>query len=203
MKKITLFCFLISFASISSVQAVSIGLNPSSESINLGNMTTVDIVISGLQESPLDEIVSAFDLDISFNQSILSAKDLVFGSFFGDLEDFEVLFSSDIDSTPGVIDLAVLSFLSDSELAALQPDSFVLATLAFTAIDSGNSALDFILDSEFGIDIKGKNAAILNNIVSNTANINVTVVPLPPTFLLFGSSLFILISKKNWKFFSA
>jgi hypothetical protein len=202
MKKITIFCFLISFASISSVQAISIGLNPSSESINLGDMTTVDIVISGLQETPLDEIVSAFDLDISFNQNILSAKDPIAGAFFGD-PDFDVLFSSDIVSTPGVIDLAVLSFLSDSELAALQTDSFVLATLAFTAIDSGSSSLGFILDSQFGIDIKGKNAAILNDIVSNTANIDVTVVPLPPTFLLFGSSIFILMSKKYWKNFSA
>lgn len=205
MKKITIFCFLISFGSlapVSLVQAISINFNPSSQSVNLGDMPTVDIVISGLKEANPDEIVSAFDLDISFNQNVLAAKDPVFGSFLGDSLFAEALFSSDIVSTPGIIDLAGLSFLSDDELATLQPDSFVLATLAFTVIESGTSPLSFILDPQFGLDIKGRNAAILDNLVAETASIDVTPIPLPPAILLFGFSLLILISKKRRKLFS-
>jgi hypothetical protein len=209
MKKITILCFLISFGSfvpVSLVQAISINLNPSSQSANVGDMPTVDIVISGLEETNLDEIVSAFDLDVSFNQNVLAAKDPVFGSFLGDPLFAEALFSSDIVSAPGIIDLAGLSFLSDVELDALQPDSFVLATLAFTVIESGTSPLSFILDPQFGLDIKGRNAAILDDLVADTASINVSgaPVPEPPVILLIGISLLLLVvtSKKHRKFFS-
>lgn len=202
MKKITMHCLLISMVSlvpVSSVQAIFINLNPPSQSANLGDMPTVDIVISGLEEGTLDEIVSAFDLDISFDQDVLAAKDPIFGSFLGDPLLAEVLFSSDIVSTPGIIDLAGLSLLSDDALAAVQPDSFVLATLAFTAIGAGTSPLSFISDPLFGLDIKGRNAAILGDLAADTASINVSGAPVPESSvtLLLGIGLLLLIS--NWR----
>lgn len=204
MKKITMFCLLISFVPVSSVQAILINFNPSSQSVNLGDMPMVDIVISGLEEGTLDEIVSAFDLDISFNQNILAAKDPIFGSFMGDPSLADVLFTSDIVSTPGIIDLAGLSFLSDIALAALQPDSFVLATLAFTAIGAGTSPLSFRTDPLAGLNVTGRNAAVLGDLSANTASINVSgaPVPEPPVILLFGISLLILNSDWRRKFFA-
>ncbi len=158
-------------------QAISIGFQPASQSVVLGDSVLVDIVVSDLG----GEIVSAYDLDIGYDAAILSAVSVTFGPLLGDEAFFEVFSDFDL-STPGLVDLAQLSLLSDAALLALQGgDSVVLATLGFATVGMGATSLDFTFDV-FN-DIKGLNALQLDiDAVAGT----VGVIPEPHASLLFA-----------------
>ena len=123
-----------------SATAITIGFSPASQTVEVGDTVLVDVVISDLA----GEIVSAYDLDVTYDASILSATDVTFGTFLGDEFFFEVFNDFDL-SVPGVVDFAQLSLLSDFELAALQPDSFVASgdRVRQAIGDLGTSSLDF------------------------------------------------------------
>lgn len=128
-------------------RAVTISFNPSSTTVDVGDLVNIDVVISGLDGS--EDIASAYDLDVTYDSSIVNATDVAFGPFLGDEGNFEVL--NDFDLTPGRIDFAAESMLTDQQLAALQPDSFLLATLSFIALTPGTTALNFDPDEPPGI----------------------------------------------------
>jgi len=128
-------------------RAVTISFDPSSSIVDVGDLVDVDVVISGLDA--FEEIVSAYDLDVTYNSSIVNATGVTFGPFLGDETLGEVFNISVLG--PGRIDFAALSFLTDQELSALQPDSFVLATLSFVALTPGTTPLIFDPDTIPGI----------------------------------------------------
>ena len=135
--------------------AITIGFDPSSQSVGLGDAISVDVVFSDLG----DEVISAYDLDITYDASVIDATGVIFTTALGDELFFEVFNAFDI-STAGVVDLAQLSLLSDATLAALQPgDAVEVATLAFDAIGAGTAELGFVFDDLN--DVKGRNAAVL------------------------------------------
>ncbi len=160
-----------------SATAITIGFEPASQTVEVGDTLSVDVVVSDLG----GEIVSAYDLDITYDASILTATDVSFGLLLGDEAWWEVLNDSDL-STPGLVDLAQVSLLSDAELDALQPDDeFTLATIEFLAIDLGESSLDFVFDA-FN-DIKGFNAEPLD---VDPVSGGVRVIPEPHSALVFA-----------------
>lgn len=135
--------------------AVSIGLDPAAQSVAPGDPVSVDVVFSELG----GEVISTYDLDVTYDPSVLMATDVLFTTALGDELFFEVLNSSDL-SVAGVVDLAQLSLLSDAELFALQGgDTVTVATLAFEAVGAGSSDLAFVFD-ELN-DVKGRNGALL------------------------------------------
>lgn len=159
-----------------SAQAVTIGFVPSSQTVGAGDPVFVDVVVSDLG----GEIVSAYDLDITYDDSVLSATSVSLSSALGDEFFFEAFYDWDI-STSGVVDIAGLSLLSDAALLALQGgDSVVLATLGFTAHSLGVSPLDFVFDA-FN-DIRGSNGQTLD--VTPVSG-SVAVVPEPTAAALF------------------
>lgn len=118
--------------------AVSIGLSPSPVNASVGVGFELDVVVSGLGGA--DSSISAYDLDIAFDSSLLSFDSVEFGVLLGgpadSLQDSGLLGA-------GVLDLAELSLLGPGDLDALQPDSFVLATLRFTPLATGTSSVTF------------------------------------------------------------
>ncbi len=160
---------------VGAASAATIGFSPASQTVAVGDSLAVDLVISDLD----GEIVSAYDLDVTYDASILSATNVTFGPFLGDEFFFEVFNDFDL-SGPGVVDLAQLSLLSDFELALMQPDSFVLATLEFDAVGLGTSSLDFVFDAPNGI--QGRDALPLD-IAAQSGS--ASVVPEPGAALLF------------------
>ncbi len=146
---------LLSALAATPASAATIGFDPVDQTVDLGAVATVDVLVSGLA----GEIVSAYDLDILYDSSIVAATGVVFTTSLGDEFLFEVLNDFDV-SIPGVVDLAQLSFLLDAELFAIQGgDSVVLASIVFEAIGVGSTALDFVLDDVN--DIKGRLGEIL------------------------------------------
>ncbi len=100
---------------------------------------SVDVVVSGL--SSANEIVAAFDLDVTYDPSILTATGVTFGTLLGDPALFEA--DNGVVLTSGRIDFWALSLLSDADLVLLQPDSFSLATFSFQTLGAGTTDLLF------------------------------------------------------------
>ncbi len=121
-------------------RAITIGFSPSSQTVDVGDLVFVDVVVSGLDA--FEEIVAAYDLDVTYNPAIVSATGVVFGNALGDEALFEVFNDFDI-LTPGRIDFAAVSLLDDQDVNALQGDSVVLATLSFIALNPGTTPLIF------------------------------------------------------------
>lgn len=135
---------------------LGVAIDPPSQTVEVGQLVTVDLLITGLDATGEPEIVSAFDLEVRYDPAILELTGVTFGP---GLSTGTVASLQDYASTPGVIDLAEVSFLTDAELAATQPGSFILATLAFTVKAKGISALTFVFDHVN--DVKGVEAQML------------------------------------------
>lgn len=165
--------------------AISIALDPAAQSVEVGDAVSVDVVFSGLG----GEVVSAYDLDVTYDPGVLAATDVVFTTQLGDELFFEAFNGFDL-SAPGLVDLAQLSFLTDDELFALQGgDTVTVATLEFQAVANGTTALDFVFDA-FN-DVKGRDAAVLP-LDATPASVEVGMppsevpIPEPGAALVFG-----------------
>jgi hypothetical protein len=158
--------------------AIPLGFVPVAATVMPGDSLDFAVVVSGTAAGS-GPSVGAFDLDVSFDPAILSPTGVGFGPWLGDPALFEAL--TDFFFSVGVIDLAEISLLSPAELDALQPDSFVLATLSFEALGPGTSPLIFsevLVDDAFGAKLAIEAGAG-----------SVTVVPEPCTLALLGASL--------------
>ena len=166
-------CLALGFHSIPA-EAITIGLQPAATTVDVGDTLTLDVVISGLDSA--GEIVSAFDLDVTFDQTMLQATGVAFSDFLGDPTSFEAL--ADAVLIPGRIDFWEISLLSDSDLLSRQPGSFALATLSFQAVGVGTTSLLFDPITAPGIDVKGLSANRLD-LDASGASITVTGQPNP------------------------
>jgi len=135
----------------------------------------VDVIVSNLG----GDIVAAYDLDVSYDDTALTFVDLAFsGALGGPLDAIE-----DFDGTlAGLVDLASISFLSDAALLVQQGgDSVTLATLTFTGNDFSSLAfVNWGTNGNVTNDVKGRgNKVIIPG-----------QVPEPATFGLVGMALF-------------
>ncbi len=138
----------------------------------------VDVNVSGLD----GEIVSAYDLDVSYDTNVLSFNNVGFDTLLGDEFFFEVLNSdTGLNSAPGLIDFAAISLLSDAELEALQApnESIRLVTLEFDVLQTTITNLEFI----FG---PSKDVKCSNNVPCIVDNSEPIPTPLPATLWLLG-----------------
>jgi hypothetical protein len=163
------------------LHAITISLNPATQTVTAGSSLDVALVISGLGSGAAPSL-GTFDLDLSFNSSILGFTGAVFGDpGLGDQLDLSGLGSLSI-ATPGAgsVNLFELSFDAAADLDALQADSFTLATLSFSALSAGTSPL--------GITLNALGDANGDPLTADLAggSISVGSVPEPATWLLLG-----------------
>lgn len=113
--------------------AISIGFTPVSQEVPLGDPAMVDLVISDLGSFSAPSL-RAFDMDITYDSTILAFDSLIFGDpFSGDQQDLFGLGSVTAydASAPGTINLFELTLHFPLDLADFQADTFVLASLTF------------------------------------------------------------------------
>jgi len=95
-----------------------------------GSDVTVTVTVSGV-ESLAEPSLGAYDLDLTFDDSVLAFSDVDFGPFLGGPADSFQSFGVAGD----VVDFAEVSLVFPNVLLQdLQPDTFVLATLTFDVL---------------------------------------------------------------------
>lgn len=122
-----------------SVNAVSVSLNPSSQTVHLGDPVYVSLEISGLTDNAAPSL-GAFDISIQLDSSILSVDLVTFGN--------NLSLSAPGDngwSFNPILNLFEVSWDDSSLLDSLQPGEFTLATIQLSAVGIGQSALDISL----------------------------------------------------------
>ena len=180
---------LVVFFSLSAF-AATIGFEPGSQIVPVGEPVSVDLVISGLGDGTSPSL-AGFDLFIEYDPTILALSDVSFGdptlgdqldvSGWGSLYDYSS-YSSDVEYLFG------LSYNLAEDLINFQAPSFVLATLTFDTLSVGTSPLEIVdpnppffasrLSDEWG-----------NALGFERESGSVSPVPVPATFILFGFGL--------------
>lgn len=141
-------------------QALTVSLNPSATSVAVGGSVSVDVVISGLTAA--GEIVSAYDIDILFNASVLTATGASNDGTPWNAPTDDPGFLYDI-STPGQVFISLLSFLDDATLDGIQnSDSITLATLTFEGAANGSTNVFFGANPDFQRNVIGRDFATLD-----------------------------------------
>lgn len=158
--------------------AITIYFDPASQFVSVGSTTTVDVSIAGLTNGAAPSL-GVFDLDIGFDPVLLDFQ----GAAFGDQLDLFGLGNSQ-GITPGVgtVNLYEFSFDAAADLDSFQAPSFVLATLSFNVLSTGNSPLSLLVNAlgdSLG-DPLAFDAPIAGNITS------VSAVPEPTSLALIG-----------------
>jgi len=183
MKKInwTLVSVIIAVFTCFQSYAATIELVPASATALPGTSFDVALTISGLGDYASSSL-GEFDIDISYNSSILAFNNAVFGDpdpLLGDqLDLFGFGFPIQVVApSSGSVNLFELSFNTIDELVDYQAGAFTLATLKFDALAAGKS--DLILTP---ITLGDESGAPLSVTVANSS---ITVVPEPSTISLF------------------
>lgn len=137
-------CTFFMFAFLNSqVWAITLSFTPPSSDVLVGDLISVDVVVSGLDNDPPPPLnLAAFEFDINFDNSILEFNSYALGVELGDIDSTpaEAWDMSVVEPEAGMIHFSELSWLWDLNS---QPDSFTLTTLCFTGIQGGNSDLSF------------------------------------------------------------
>ncbi|MHB1141398.1 MAG: cohesin domain-containing protein [Sulfuricaulis sp.] len=183
------------FLASNTTHAATVSIDPSSQTVSTGAIVNFNLVISGLGNGSAPSL-GTFDLDINFNPAILSFSAVNFGdSVLGDQLDlfgFGSITSYD-DSTLGTVNLFQLSFDDPNDLDTLQAADFTMATLTFSALSSGTSALDISINA-LGDSIGDPLAADITG-----GSVIVSAVPLPAAIWLLGSGLLGLVGMARHK----
>jgi hypothetical protein len=139
--------------------ATRIDLNPALTNTAAGSSFSVDVVISGLTDFAPSLALTDFDLDVSYDPSLMNASGVSFGTGLGtppDISGFDL-------NTAGIVDLFAVSFAGYPTLRGFQGNSFTLATLTFLALAPGTGSLSFVQDGSFIVDfINGENQDPVN-----------------------------------------
>lgn len=184
-------------------QAILLAFAPSTQPVTSGSPTTVSLGIAGLDGATA---LGGFDLDISFNPSILSLRGVHFGDpgLLGDQLDLgrsgAVICSPGHDTFPtcpadltgGMVNLLELSLDAAGALNAFQADSFILATFLFDTLSPGQSVLSvnrLVLADAFG---GGLIADILQSGHITVAAPN--AIPAPSSLALLAAGMVMLMA---------
>lgn len=140
--------------------APTLSILPAVQTANVGDFVTVNVQISGLQA--IDEVVSAFDLNLLYDPLLLSWTVIDAGPGVDAMGGSGNVIGG-FDTTNGAAGADLTSLLTnDDDLVPLQSDPQVLLAFTFKADADGAAYLDFGPDVDFQRLVVGRNALPLN-----------------------------------------
>lgn len=167
-------------SSTSLIASTTLSLEPSSPQVGIGSTFTVNLVVSGLGDHSAPSL-SLFDVDLSYDSSLFSLGSVAFGTGLGDVGQGEAITEANT-ATLGSVNLNEFSLLELSSLEALQTSTLTLASLSFTAIQSGTGS--------FGLTVNLVGDGLGEALdVGVAAAPGVSAVPIPAAIWLFGTVL--------------
>lgn len=127
-----------------ATRAASVTLEPSNQSVPLGSFFYLKLGVQGLgnHTAPL---LGGFDLDIVFDPSLLHFESISFGDpTLGNLLEPATpsISGYNLIGTGDSVNLYSVSLDTPTELAAVQPNHFTIATLRFSALAIGSGGLN-------------------------------------------------------------
>lgn len=171
--------------------AISIDLVADHTSVTTGNLVSVAVNISGLNDTSAPSL-GVYDLDVIFDNSLFVFNNLIWGdSSKGnllDLSGFGSLQSSNLSA--GLINLFELSFDDIAGLNNSQAGEFTLFTLVFNAIAIGNG--NFSLGANLLGDAEGSSLSI-DTVTNTQVAVNSVAVPEPSSWLLMLGLLAVVV----------
>lgn len=132
---------LLMFSQSLLADTITFQLSPPTQAVTLGQTVSVDADISGIG-APGAQEVGSFDIFVQFDAALLSPAGITFGTELGDPNLFDALTASSFGAK--FVEAAEVSLLSNADLDLLQPSTFTLATLSFTALSSGTASFVFL-----------------------------------------------------------
>lgn len=136
---------------------VIISFSPSATHLNVGDSVTIDMSISGLLGT---EILSAFDFNALWNSSVASWT--VFSVIPG-CSQLGVDAICDIDTiASNNLGAQGSAFISDDDLAAFQPDSFLIAQFTLQGVADGVTTFTLGTDLDFERNFVGRDFSTLD-----------------------------------------
>lgn len=165
-----------------ALPTASISLQPSATTVSTGATFSIDIRIADLGS----DAVGAWDGSLLFDSPLVS----LLGVSLGDQLNLAGLGSYQAIS-PGLsrVDLLEASYDTPAQLLDEQADSFILATLNFTALSAGELA--FAFNGHFS-DASGESELALFN---DSASLHISAVPLPAALWLLLSGCGVLLTQ--------
>jgi hypothetical protein len=168
---------------------LTLTLVPSSPTVATGQSFSVAVVVGGLTQVDGDFVqeiaLESFDLSLQFDTSRLQLTSLTFASSLGDPNDsFETFTNGPGDANgTGVVTLGEFSFLTESQLLALQDAPFTLATLQLQAGQTAGGTLLQLVNLS-GSSLGGVAGLPLGDELEAPSALLVTLVPEPATAAL-------------------
>ena len=176
-------------------QATTIDLMPDQSQLNIGDTITVDVRITGLEDSNAPSL-GVYDVTFNYDDSLFSVNQIIWGDTIHgnqlDLTGFGTL--QDVTQGSGWISLFELSFDNPLDLEALQTGEFTLFSVLLDAVDAGTGY--FSLDTNTLGDAYG-NAVFINSINNASVTVGSTSVPEPSGLLLLIGMLGAFMIRKT------
>jgi hypothetical protein len=126
----------------SRADAFSISMDPAANVIAVGDSAAIALNVSGLVDNAAPSL-GVYDIDLAWDASVVQLDSVAFGDpLLGDqlnLAGFGTFAS--VTFGAGTLNLFELSLDSVADLNNLQAGSFTIATLTFTLLDFGTSAI--------------------------------------------------------------
>ena len=122
---------------------------PSTPAPVVGDTFTADVVVSGLGNLAAPSL-GAFDLNLTFNPSVVNFVGITFGQLLGDPMAGPVEAVTGFAAAAGSLNAFSVSLLTPAQLVALQPASFTLFTVTLQVVGTGDSSLDVLPNAVLG-----------------------------------------------------
>jgi cohesin domain-containing protein/PEP-CTERM motif-containing protein len=176
----TFLILLVGFCASPVSAAPILFVQPSSKSVTVGNTFSLDVSVS----SAVD--LFGYDFELGFNPLVLSVNSVSEGSFLGSGGDATFFVPGTINNPAGSVSLTGNTLIG---AIAGVTGSGTLATISFTAVGPGSSAVNLLNVTLLDSSLSGIATTVQNGLVTAGDTQVPGPVPEPSTFLLIASGL--------------